>query len=145
MNPIWSKTICTGFIDKSTLYELFSISDIGILPSLHEEFGYVALEMMMMKLPIIAGKTTGLSELINDGASGLLISLQGENKESIIVSLQEAIIKLLTNRKQRTQFAQKGRDLFLEKYNLPIFQEKMRSLYEKCFIKQMIQQSIHIN
>lgn len=145
LNPIWSKTICTGFIDKSTLYELFSISDIGILPSLHEEFGYVALEMMMMKLPIIAGKTTGLSELINDGASGLLISLQGENKESIIVSLQEAIIKLLTNRKQRTQFAQKGRDLFLEKYNLPIFQEKMRSLYEKCFIKQMIQQSIHIN
>ena len=145
LNPIWSKTICTGFIDKSTLYELFSISDIGILPSLHEEFGYVALEMMMMKLPIIAGKTTGLSELVNDGTSGLLIPLQGENKKSIIASLQEAIIKLLTNRKQRTQFAQKGRDIFLEKYNLPIFQEEMRLFYEKCFIEQMIQQSIHIN
>ena len=50
LKPAWSKVIFTGFVDKPILYELFSISDIGILPSLHEEFGFVALEMMMMKV-----------------------------------------------------------------------------------------------
>ena len=54
---------------------MLSIGDIGVSPSLHEEFGFVALEMMMMKLPLIAGKTTGLSELVKNEKSGLLVPI----------------------------------------------------------------------
>ena len=134
LKPAWSKVIFTGFVDKPTLYELFSISDIGILPSLHEEFGFVALEMMMMKLPLIVGNTTGLAELVKDGESGVLVSTQ--NKELIMDSLQEAIHNLLINETIRMQFAQEGREHFIQKYELTIFQQRMQQFYQECLFNQ---------
>ena len=56
-----------GFVNKATLYELFSISDVGVLPSLYEELGYVALEMMMMGLPVVVGNHSGLEEIVDCG------------------------------------------------------------------------------
>jgi glycosyltransferase len=44
---ISAKITYTGLLDKSELYELYSIADIGAVPSLYEPFGYVALEKMM--------------------------------------------------------------------------------------------------
>ena len=134
--PAWSKVIFTGFVDKPTLYELFSISDIGILPSLHEEFGFVALEMMMMKLPLIVGNTTGLAELVKDGESGVLVSTQNKNKELIMDSLQEAIHNLLINETIRMQFARKGRERFMQKYELTIFQQRMQQFYQECLFNK---------
>ena len=136
LNPVWSKVTCTGFVDKSTLYELFSISDIGILPSLHEEFGFVALEMMMMKLPLIVGNTTGLAELVKDGESGILVPTQNKNKEFIMDSLQEAIHNLLINDAIRVQFAQRGRERFMQKHELTIFQQRMQQFYQECLLNK---------
>lgn len=133
LNPIWSKVTYTGFVEKSTLYELFSISDIGILPSLHEEFGFVALEMMMMKLPIIAGKTTGLSELIYDGKSGILMPIKIEaNRNDNIELLKYGIEICLGNNKDKlNEFAEEGRNNFLLQYSMTLFAKNMINLYDK--------------
>ncbi len=136
LKPAWSKVIFTGFVDKPILYELFSISDIGILPSLHEEFGFVALEMMMMKLPLIVGNTTGLAELVKDGESGILVPTQNKNKEFIMDSLQEAIHNLLINDAIRVQFAQRGRERFMQKHELTIFQQRMQQFYQECLLNK---------
>ena len=129
LNPIWSKVTCTGFVDKSTLYELFSISNIGILPSLHEEFGFVALEMMMMKLPLIVGNTTGLAELIKDRESGILIPLKdGYHSENVQV-LRSAIKTALNDPIRLLRFADKGKFYFLQYYTLENFKENMLTFY----------------
>lgn len=52
----------TGYVNQRTLSDLYSVADIGVVPSLHEEFGYVAIEMMMHRLPVIVNATTGLAE-----------------------------------------------------------------------------------
>ena len=131
LTPNWDKVIYTGFVNKNILYELFSISDIGILPSLHEEFGYVALEMMMMKLPIIAGKTTGLSELIKNGISGILVPLyQGCQSENSLL-LKSAIESIINDHNIRMSFVDEGRNIFLQQYTLNTFKKNMISLYEK--------------
>lgn len=130
LNPNWSKVIYTGFIDKAILYELFSISDIGILPSLHEEFGYVALEMMMMKLPLIVGNTTGLAELVKDKESGILVPLKNEHNSENVQMLQSAIEMALSNPSRLLQFAEKGRSYFLQHYTLSKFRNNMLMLYK---------------
>ena len=56
----WGRIMFTGRLDKKKLYELYSISDIGVVSSVHEEFGLVAIEMMMHKLPVIVTDTGGL-------------------------------------------------------------------------------------
>ena len=71
----------TGYVDKKTLYELFYISDIGIVPSLYEEFGLVAIEMMMMELPVIVGNNSGLEEIVDYGKSGIVLPLKQSYNE----------------------------------------------------------------
>ena len=41
---IWLHVAWTGFIGKEKLYDLYSIADIGIMPSFHEQCSYVAID-----------------------------------------------------------------------------------------------------
>ena len=130
--PIWSKITCTGYVDKETLYELYAISDIGVLPSLHEEFGLVALEMMMMKLPLVVGQTTGLSELVVHEESGLHVFCNKNNRDKSVSSIKEAITELLNDKDKQIRFAEQGRKRYLQQYTLEAFLQRMKSLYEEC-------------
>ena len=130
--PVWSKITCTGYIDKETLHELYAISDIGVLPSFHEEFGLVALEMMMMKLPLIVGQTTGLSELVVHEESGLHVFCNKNNRDKSVSSIKEAITELLNDKDKQIRFAEQGRKRYLQQYTLEAFLQRMKSLYEEC-------------
>lgn len=128
--PIWSKITCTGYVDKETLYELYAISDIGVLPSLREEFGLVALEMMMMKLPLIVGKTTGLSELVIHEETGLHVFVQESDKDKSVSAIQSAIMNLLNDVDKRIRFGEQGRKRYLQQYTIEKFSQGMKDLYQ---------------
>ena len=51
-------------------------------------------------------------------------------------SLQEAIHNLLINETIRMQFAQEGREHFIQKYELTIFQQRMQQFYQECLFNQ---------
>lgn len=53
-----------GFQEDSNLKELYSIAEIGLMPSSHEPFGIVALEFMSMGIPLICTEVDGLKEII---------------------------------------------------------------------------------
>lgn len=129
--PVWSKITCTGYVDKETLYELYAISDIGVLPSFHEEFGLVALEMMMMKLPLIVGQTTGLSELVVHEVTGLHAFAQKGDREKSVSSLRTAIMELLNDTDKCIRLANQGRKRYLQQYTVERYAENMKTIYEK--------------
>ena len=129
--PFWSKISFTGFVNKQILYELFSICDIGVLPSLHEEFGYVALEMIMMGLPLAVGQTTGLSELVVNEETGLTIPLSNGEDEQNQDSLERVLKRLLDNPSLCHLFANRGRKRFLKYYNFEKFIENQTNCYLK--------------
>jgi glycosyltransferase involved in cell wall biosynthesis len=52
--------------------EIISTFDIGLVPSRHEPFGMVAVELMRMKIPIVTSGANGLKEFITDGKTGLI-------------------------------------------------------------------------
>lgn len=129
--PYWSKIICTNFLnDRKIIYDLYSISDIGIIPSLHEEFGFVALEMMMMKVPIISSNNGGLSELINNGRNGISIPMNTSDMEYNIQNLQEHLEYCLKHLESMKTYAEIARNDFLNKYSLKQFLNKMNSFYQ---------------
>ena len=51
--------------------ELFSQHDVGIVPSLWECWGYVALECLAANRPMVATPVGGLAEIVSEGISGL--------------------------------------------------------------------------
>lgn len=66
-----------GYQDREKIKEFYSLAEIGIVPSNYEEFGYVALEMMMSGLPIIVNNTSGLSELTEGFNDDIILSYNG--------------------------------------------------------------------
>jgi N-acetyl-alpha-D-glucosaminyl L-malate synthase BshA len=52
--------------------ELLPLADLLLMPSEQESFGLAALEAMACKVPAISTRVGGISELIDDGVTGLL-------------------------------------------------------------------------
>lgn len=130
---VWSRIVFTGFLPKRELYQLYSIADIGVVPSLYEEFGYVAVEMMMHKVPVIVNKTTGLEEIIEDGRDGLHVNLHSGRKQirKSVDDLTDKLRTLLEDREHRREMAVKARKKFLERYEIKLFQTRIKELYEQ--------------
>lgn len=128
----WSKITFTGRLDKNSLYELYQIAYMGVVCSLHEEFGFVAIEMMMHALPIIVTKTGGLDEIIEDNESGLKVPVNTRNDKRMVnvKILSEKINFLLEHTVIAERLGINGRKRFLEKYEISTFKRKMLNLYE---------------
>jgi glycosyltransferase involved in cell wall biosynthesis len=58
--------------------ELMDRATFLVLPTLHDTFGYVALEAMAGGTPVIATATCAIPEVIADGVSGYLLRLENE-------------------------------------------------------------------
>lgn len=115
----WSRIIFTGKLSQQELYEIYKIADVGVVCSLFEEFGYVAIEMMMHKLAIVVTDTSGLSEIVTDNHDGLKVPIIHNGKQEIYIDkdkLSNNIIKLLSNTSTRNKIAKNARKTYLKKY-----------------------------
>jgi glycosyltransferase len=131
-NPCWTRITFTGYLQQEQLFELYGIASIGIVPSLHEEFGYVAVEMMMQGLPVVVNNTTGLKEIVEDGVNGSYIHIQtDQNKKEIIKNdICQVLSHLLDDVVMQNKYRETGRKSYLEKYEMNIFKKNMISFYE---------------
>lgn len=112
-----------GFIPKEQLQELYTIADIGIVPSYFEEFGYVAAEMMLNQCPIVINNTTGLKEITINGTFGITFDLDKNEKV-----LKDIIINVLM-RKNYSYSLMKARDRILKAFTLEQFKENIEKVY----------------
>lgn len=128
----WSKIIFLGRLEKEKVYDFYKLADLGVVCSLHEEFGFVAIEMMMHALPLIVTKTGGLDEIVEDNISGLKVAVRiTKGKRTVDVkSLAEKILYLHKNNEKSKVLGENGRKRFLEKYEITLFTKKMLNQYE---------------
>lgn len=69
------KCIITGYVENTIVATVISLSDIVIMPSLHEEFGGVLLEVGAMRKPIIASNVGGIPLIIDHMKNGMLATV----------------------------------------------------------------------
>lgn len=129
---ISTKITFTGFLCKKDLYELYRIAFMGVIPSLFEPFGYVAIEMMMYGIPVVVTKTSGLNEVVEKtcGLKTPLIISSDNNVEIDINLLSDNILYLLQHPVEAKQMGENGRKRYLENYSSKIFSKNMLHLYE---------------
>lgn len=127
----WSHISFTGRLPREQVFDFYKFADVGVVCSLHEEFGLVATEMMMNKLPIIVSDTGGLSEIIDHRVSGIKIPIEKKEDKRIIStdSLAEAICEILSDSSMAKLFSEKARLDFMEKYEQNKFIEAMGKIY----------------
>ena len=110
-------------MSKKHLYELYAIVDVGIVPSVYEEFGYVAGEMMLNKLPIIVSETSGLKEIVKHRKYGDFFNY-GENGN--VNDLIDKVILALNKKKNQNV---NGRKRILQEFSFEKFSSEILRVY----------------
>ncbi len=88
----------SGLLEGAKLAQAYRSADIVCIPSLQEGQGIVALEAQACGRPVIATLTGGLTEVVKDQQTGILVP-PGE-----VESLAKAILKLSGNPSLRQKF-----------------------------------------
>src|SRR5215208_6471493 len=111
-----------GFLAHERLPAVLSYADLLVLPSLYEELGTVLLEAMWAGLPIVASRTGGIPDVIEDGVNGMLVP-PGEPE-----ALARAIDRLLADRDLARQLSE-GAQKRVKDYNWEMLAERILAAY----------------
>ena len=90
-----------GKVADETMLQLIGSSDLVVYPSLHEGFGFPALEAMAAGTPVVASNAACLPEVLGDGAR--LVD------PTDVKAFSEAVESVLTNSDLRCDLVEKGK------------------------------------
>jgi glycosyltransferase involved in cell wall biosynthesis len=110
--------------------ELYASFDLFVSSARAEPFGLVIVEAMASGVPVVATKSEGALEIIENDKSGKLVEV-GD-----IESLAQTIIDLLTNPVEREQLAANARQRVCEKFSLEKMVEQTEVVYQRLHEKQ---------
>jgi glycosyltransferase len=135
---ICTKITFTGLLEKEELQELYQVADVGVVPSLFEPFGYVAVEMMMHELPLVATATSGLNEVV-DESCGLKvpITILPDSVEIDTSILAQKIVCLLQNPAEAKRLGENARKRYMGKYSSDVFGKNMIAFYKSLFQQEV--------
>ncbi len=121
-NIIW-----LGQKNPEGVYHLYLIMDVVAVPSFFEGFGLVAAEAQAARLPVVGTRVDGLTEIIDDGASGYLVEAGNS------IELSGAIINLLSNPEKAKTMGMKGLETVLERFSSERFGKTILGIYQTAF------------
>jgi glycosyltransferase involved in cell wall biosynthesis len=92
-----------GWVRAEDVPALLDRATVVAVPSRHEGFGMAALEAALRARPVVASRTGGLIEVVQDGITGLLVAPEEPDE------LAAAIGGLLEDRERAAQLGRDGR------------------------------------
>lgn len=106
------KIIFTGYVYPENMPSIYALGNVLVIPSMWEEpFGVVALEGMAMKIPIIATKSGGLVEILDDKKAIII-----ENKENVEKRLEDAMDVLIKESDKRISLMENAYKEVINRY-----------------------------
>jgi D-inositol-3-phosphate glycosyltransferase len=92
-----------GAVEHEDLADYYALADVCVMPSLTETFGLVALEAQALGTPVVASAVGGLTEVVADGQTGILVA------EREPQGFADAIARLLDDPALRAQMGDAAR------------------------------------
>src|SRR5215217_1471607 len=111
-----------GFFAHERLPAVFAHADLLVLPSLYEELGTVLLEAMQAALPIVASRTGGIPDVIENGVNGLLVP-PGDPE-----AFARAIDRLLADRDLARRLSEEAKERGKD-YDWEVLAERVLAVY----------------
>ena len=108
-------------ISEKEIVDLYHSSELAVIPSLYEGFGFGAGEAMACGVPLISTHSGGLKEVVGDAAIKILPSSAGE--------IEKAVINLFNNPDEMKKLSIRGRQRMEEIFDWKI----AASSYESSF------------
>jgi glycosyltransferase involved in cell wall biosynthesis len=114
-----------GYVPDEKLPDLYSASDIFVLPAIYENFPFAILEAQATALPVISTKVGGIPEFLVDNENGFLID-PGDSAQ-----LTQRVLILLQDPKLAEEMGRRGRKLIEEKFAWRLITSQVIDLYNK--------------
>lgn len=118
--PLARKIEVTGWVTDADA--LIAEADIFCILSRYESFGYVAADAMMMLLPVVATRVTGLVDLIVDGETGFLCEPSPEE-------IAARLVELIESPGLRARMGRSGRERVKKNFRLDLTVRRIEELY----------------
>jgi glycosyltransferase involved in cell wall biosynthesis len=109
--------------ERKDAAELLSLFDVFVLPSLWEGLPFVLIEAASLGKPIVAAAVDGITEVVEDGKTGLLVPPENPG------ALADAIIGLLQDRQRAARLAASAKSIIPPRFPLRRMIEQTQNLY----------------
>ncbi len=117
------RIIFTGL--RSDIKEILASIDVLAMPSLLEGLPMVLLETMAMAKPIVATRIDGITEVLENSKTGLLVPAKNSH------ALAEALVGILDDKAKANFFGLNAREAAKEKFSVKKMVEQIELAYEK--------------
>ncbi|MDQ1522961.1 MAG: alpha-maltose-phosphate synthase [Pyrinomonadaceae bacterium] len=117
---LWDRIKIMGMIPRAQVAMLYRAADLAVVPSIYEPFGYAAVEAMAAGLPVVATDAGGLSEIVLDGETGLLVPVHTDERGLRAVDVEKlasAQLTILEDDARAAQFGEAGRRRVAETFS----------------------------
>ncbi len=133
-NVIWIDEM----LPKKEVIQLYSHADVFCCPSIYEPFGIINVEAMACETAVVASAVGGIKEVVVDGETGILISLDQQDSapfepidpEKFSKDLAEGVNKLINNKELRDAMAKKGRKRVEDTFDWSAIAKQHKELYK---------------
>lgn len=113
------------WLNHASVQELFANSDICVVTSRYESFGYVAAEAGAAGLPVVATDVDGLKDVVEDAVTGFLVD--GEDCAAFVDRLRT----LIEQPDRRAHFGDAARRRVAEHFDVATNARLVRAAYEQ--------------
>lgn len=121
-----------GFVSDEALQEQYNTCDLFVMPSAGEGFGFVFLEAMKYRKPIIAANSGGAPEVVQDGITGELVAYGDRQR------LAEALIGLCLNPAKRARMGDAGYQRLQDNFTFQHFNKNFAAILQQQMSREVL-------
>jgi len=132
-NVIWLEQM----LPKPEVIQLLSHATVFVCPSIYEPLGIVNLEAMACETAVVATRTGGIPEVVEDGVTGLLVPFEPRDDGSrapvdparFATDIADRVNELVRNPERAAEMGRAGRSRAIEHFSWRTIAEQTVDLY----------------
>jgi alpha-maltose-1-phosphate synthase len=128
-----------SMLPRAEVVQIVSHASVFLCPSIYEPLGIVNLEAMACETAVVATATGGIPEVVEDGATGLLVPFEPRadgsrdpvDPERFASDIAERVNELLADPARARRMGEAGRRRAIEHFGWPAIAAETVALYER--------------
>ncbi len=132
-NVIWIEEM----LSKPDIVQLLSHATVFVCPSIYEPLGIVNLEAMACETAVVATRTGGIPEVVEDGVTGLLVPFEPSDDglrtpvdpAAFASAIAERVNALLADPARAAEYGRAGRARAIEQFSWSAIADETVELY----------------
>lgn len=131
--------LITDMLPRQELTQILTHATTFVCPSVYEPLGIVNLEAMACGTPVVASATGGIPEVVADGETGYLVTLEQlsdgtgtpVDPDRFVTDLRDALVRMVSDPERAAQMGEASRRRAAEHFSWTSIAERTLEVYRQ--------------